>query len=66
MDILYQYQCNCGKIFKVYQKITEEKLDSFYCPECGKIMAMKRLIGSSNFVLKGQGWCDSGYQKDTK
>lgn len=62
--IMYEYSCSkCNTIYVVYQKITEKKLDSFYCPVCSKIMPMKRLVGSSGFVLAGLGWADSGYQK---
>lgn len=65
--LMFEYSCcGCKEIFEVYQKINEDKLNSFYCPACGKIMPVKRLIGSRGFVLGGNGWSDSGYQKEMK
>ena len=65
--IMFEYSCNeCGKIYEVYQNINEDKIKDMYCPECGKITQITRLIGSSGFVLLGDGWEIDSYQKDTK
>ena len=62
--IMYEYQCcKCNKIWNVGQHIMEDKLTEMYCPICDEIVPIKRLIGSSGFVLKGDGWGDSGYVK---
>lgn len=52
---IFDYQClNCGHIIEdVLQRSSDENLK--YCPECG-VEDMKKLIGISNFQLKGDGW----------
>ena len=60
--ILYEYSCcKCGEHFEVYQKTTEEVLDSIYCPRCGLISPVTRLVGSSGFKLVGSGWFIDAY-----
>ena len=51
---IFDYQClQCAHIIEdVLQKFDE---DLKYCPECGTDN-MRRLIGVSNFHLKGDGW----------
>ncbi len=54
----YDYECpKCG-VYEVEQKITEPRLEK--CPTCKK--PVKRLIGLSNFELKGHGWYESDYK----
>ena len=52
---IFDYQClECAHIIEdVFQKLEEEDLK--FCPECGTDN-MRRLIGVSNFHLKGDGW----------
>jgi putative FmdB family regulatory protein len=56
---LYDYKCGeCGHIFEVMQKITEEPLK--FCPECkGPI---KRLISASGIIFKGTGFHVTDYR----
>ena len=51
---IFDYQClECAHIIEdVLQKADE---DLKYCPECGA-ESLRKLIGISNFQLKGDGW----------
>ena len=51
---IFDYQClKCAHIIEdVLQKSDE---DLKYCPECGA-EELRRLIGTANFQLKGDGW----------
>jgi len=55
---IYEYQCkNCGKVFEVFQGITDSPVKT--CRFCqGPI---KRLISLSTFHLKGSGWYVTDY-----
>jgi len=55
----YVYECRtCGR-FDVEQRVVDEPLT--HCPKCGA--DVRRLIGSTSFVLKGSGWAKDGYAK---
>ena len=55
----YEYQCSkCGHEEEVLQKVSDAPLKK--CPACGK-SAMKKLISSTAFRLKGGGWYKDGY-----
>ncbi len=62
---IFDYQSlECGHIIEdVLQRSTEENLK--YCPDCGA-EDMRKLIGVSNFQLKGDGWYSTDYAKKTK
>ncbi len=54
----YEYRCDeCGNEFEATQKITDDPLKS--CSKCGG--QIQRLIGATNFILKGNGWYKSDY-----
>ncbi len=54
----YEYQCDkCGRIFEVRQRISEPPLET--CETCGG--AVRRLISSAPFILKGEGWYVTDY-----
>lgn len=57
---IYEYKClDCGKIFEVFQKITEEPLNT--CRFCnGKV---QKLISQCSFHLKGTGWYATDYKR---
>lgn len=58
----YEYLCEkCGYVFEASQKITDEPLKE--CPKCDG--AVKRLISSGNFILKGSGWYLTDYAKSS-
>jgi putative FmdB family regulatory protein len=57
---LYDYKCSdCGHVFEVMQKMTDEPLK--FCPECkGPI---KRLISAAGIIFKGSGFHINDYAK---
>jgi putative FmdB family regulatory protein len=56
---IYEYEClDCGKVFEIFQKISEEPLKE--CKECkGRL---NRLISQCSFQLKGTGWYVTDYK----
>jgi len=55
----YNYKCKkeeCQQEFQVFHKMDDPKPP---CPKCGE-EDPKLLIKGMNFVLKGQGWFNSG------
>jgi len=58
---IYEYECKiCQHHFEEWQKISEKPVSK--CPECGK-RKVKRLISSTSFKLKGNGWYVTDYAK---
>lgn len=57
---IYEYQCaQCGEVFEVFQKITDEPL--IQCKFCrGQV---EKLISHSSFQLKGSGWYLTDYAR---
>jgi len=54
----YEYHCEgCGRDFEVKQRISEAPLTT--CEVCGG--AIRRLISSAPFILKGEGWYVTDY-----
>jgi putative FmdB family regulatory protein len=54
----YEYHCDgCGRDFEVKQRITEDSLKT--CDVCGG--AVRRLLSSAPFILKGEGWYVTDY-----
>lgn len=55
---VYEYECDgCKNVFEVQQKMADAPLT--VCSECGG--ALKKLISTSSFQLKGGGWYADGY-----
>jgi putative FmdB family regulatory protein len=56
---IYEYEClDCGKLFEIFQKISDEPLKE--CRECkGRL---NRLISMCSFQLKGTGWYVTDYK----
>jgi putative FmdB family regulatory protein len=55
---IYEYQCkNCGKVFEVFQGMTDSPVKT--CRFCQG--PVKRLISMSTFHLKGSGWYATDY-----
>jgi putative FmdB family regulatory protein len=55
----YDYECGrCYHTFDVVQKIKAKPKKK--CPKCNKF-SLYRLIGPTQFVLKGAGWFSDGY-----
>ena len=57
---IYEYECSkCGKVFEIFQRITEEPLTK--CKFCqGRV---SRLISQCSFQLKGTGWYVTDYKQ---
>jgi putative FmdB family regulatory protein len=54
----YEYQCDkCGRTFEARQRISAPPLKT--CETCGG--AVRRLISSTTFILKGKGWYVTDY-----
>ncbi|KWT88547.1 FmdB family zinc ribbon protein [Candidatus Magnetominusculus xianensis] len=55
---IYEYKCDeCGDVLEHMQKFTDEPLKD--CPKCGG--QLNKLISSTSFVLKGDGWYVTDY-----
>lgn len=60
---LYEYRCDdCGLVFEVRQKFSDEPLNT--CRHCGG--EIKKLISQTAFALKGGGWYQQGYSAEKK
>jgi putative FmdB family regulatory protein len=56
---IYEYEClDCGKLFEIFQKISDEPLKE--CQECHG--HLNRLISMCSFQLKGTGWYVTDYK----
>jgi len=61
---IYEYQCDrCNHKLEIIQKISDEPLR--FCPECGK-QALRKLISSVSFRLKGTGWYETDFKNKGK
>ena len=61
---IYEYECkNCGHVFDVLQKMSENPLTE--CPECGR-PDLRKLLSAPNFRLKGGGWYETDFKTDNK
>ena len=61
---IYEYKCDaCGHIFDTLQKISDSPLVE--CPACGKD-ALKKLVSSPAFRLKGGGWYETDFKTGNK
>lgn len=55
----YSYQCSaCDHAFEQVQRMSDDPIK--VCPSCG-VEAVRRLINSANFILKGSGWYADAY-----
>ena len=55
---MYEYRCTeCEYQFELRQKFSDPPADE--CPECGK--EAEKIISSTSFSLKGNGWFAQGY-----
>ena len=54
---IYEYTCpSCGGKVEALKHIGDE---APRCEHCGKLL--EKVISSSSFILKGQGWAKDGY-----
>ncbi len=54
---IYEYKCSKCGVFEATQRITEDPLEE--CPTCRG--AVRKLISSTSFQLKGTGWYVTDY-----
>ena len=56
---IYGYRCsNCGNQFEVYQKMSDEPVES--CPKCqGKV---RKILYPTGVVFKGSGYYSTDYK----
>jgi len=61
---IYQYQCECGHKFDVFEsrKILDDPKFKPACPKCKK-KNNERVIAQTSFQLVGSGWAKTGYVK---
>lgn len=60
----YDYRCNqCGMTTEMRHGVNHEP--SKICPECGEV-ALTRIIGTPDFILKGTGWARDGYKNNVR
>lgn len=59
---LYEYECAQGHHFEEIQKFADDPIE--HCPECNA--KAERLLSTSAFSLKGDGWYRDGYTKKSK
>jgi len=59
----YEYVCGaCGLTLEVFQNMKDQPLS--LCEHCGKPTLVK-LISAAGFRLKGGGWYETDFKKDT-
>ena len=60
---IYEYQCNrCDEVFEIFHKIDEQ--GKVTCPKC--LGPAKKLISTTNFVLKGSGFYVNDYPSKSR
>ena len=61
----YEYECaKCGKVFEMFQKMTDRPLSS--CPDKTCKGKVKRLIGKgAGFIFKGPGFYATDYRSES-
>lgn len=57
----YDYQCQKGHRFEVFQKMSDEPVAE--CPECGEAAA-RMISGGAGFLFKGDGFYITDYRSD--
>lgn len=60
---IFEFKCintDCNKYNKIKEILVMKKDEEVqFCENC--VVKMKRYISTSNFHLKGGGWCKEGY-----
>jgi len=60
---IYEYVCQaCGHDLEALQKLSDVPLTE--CPKCGKA-ELKKQVSAAGFRLKGAGWYETDFKKDS-
>jgi len=60
---MYEYRCkSCNHQFELRQKFSDPPVNQ--CPQCGA--AVEKMISTSAFSLKGDGWFNTAYCPKTE
>ncbi len=60
---IYEYVCQaCGHDLEALQKLSDTPLTE--CPKCGKA-ELKKQVSAAGFRLKGAGWYETDFKKDS-
>lgn len=60
---MYEYRCtSCNNEFELRQKFSDPPASR--CPQCGA--DVEKMISSTSFNLKGDGWFNTGYCPKTE
>jgi len=55
----YEYSCKqCGHHWEEQQRINDKPIE--ICPICKKKTAIRLISGGTGFILKGNGWYNTG------
>lgn len=61
---IYEYRCqSCDHEFEKLQRLSDDVLVD--CPDCGR-PELKKLVSAAGFRLKGGGWYETDFKKDSK
>lgn len=61
---IYEYECQfCHNRFEKIQAFSDDPLTN--CPDCGKA-GLKKCVSMPNFQLKGTGWYETDFKKQSK
>ena len=56
---VYEYRCDaCSATIEAVRPLVDRD-DTPRCPKCARLT--RRVISSTNFVLRGDGWAKDGY-----
>ena len=55
---IYLFECTCGNTF---EELVLRGTEKSICPKCKR--DARKILSRSNFILKGGGWGNTGYQK---
>ena len=59
----YEYQCECGKQFELFQRMSDAKLETCPANICDKAGKVKRLLGrGAGLIFKGGGFYETDYR----
>ncbi len=59
----YDYQCECGKQFELFQRMSDAKLETCPAHLCDQAGKVKRLLGrGAGLIFKGGGFYETDYR----